>query len=93
MGSVETWRSQPLDGRDVAIKRSASEIAEDLAANVIIIDRLLNEAELTACIESAVTGTPEKNTQDVIDRLLAARQASAAMAAKFGRTVRPRELL
>lgn len=70
--------------------RSVGEIADDLAANVIRIDRLLNDAELTACIESAVMGAPEKGTQDAIDRLMLARQASAAMAADLGRVVRPR---
>ncbi|MBP0437987.1 hypothetical protein [Tianweitania sediminis] len=70
--------------------RPVSEITEDLVANVARIDRLLNEAELTACIESAVTGSPEKITRDAIDRLLSARHASALMAASFGRRVRPR---
>jgi len=70
--------------------RSASEIADDLVANVIIIDRLLNDAELTACIEDAVMGAPEKQTQDAIDRLMSARHASAMMAESLGRSVRPR---
>jgi hypothetical protein len=70
--------------------RPVSEIADDLAANVISIDRLLNDAELTACIESAVMGAPEKETQDAIDRLMSARRASAAMAASLGRFIRPR---
>ncbi|HEV7433577.1 MAG TPA: hypothetical protein VGO22_01700 [Pseudorhizobium sp.] len=70
--------------------RPVSEIADDLAANVDAIDRLLNDAELTACIESAVMGYPERATQDAIDRLLSARHASALMAASFGRRVRPR---
>ncbi|MBP0437098.1 hypothetical protein [Tianweitania sediminis] len=72
------------------IARPAAVIAEDLVANVISIDRLLNDAELTACIESAVMGAPEKGTQDIIDRLMSARQASASMAASLGRRVRPR---
>jgi hypothetical protein len=72
------------------IRRSAGDIADDLAANIIVIDRLLNDAELTACIESMVSGAPEKETQDVIDRLISTRQASAAMAAHLGRAIRPR---
>lgn len=79
-------------GRSSNTARPVEAIAEDLVANVISIDRLLNDAELTACIESAVMGAPEKGTQDAIDRLMSARQASATMAASLGRVVRPRTM-
>jgi hypothetical protein len=72
--------------------RSVGEIADDLAANVVQIDRLLNDAEFTACIESMVMGAPEKETQDTIDRLISARTASAAMAADLGRAIRSRPI-